>query len=212
MSTIVQGTARNSPVFSSTETETIQVTKTPTVYILRCIPAQRAVLVSAVLLLVYSTLLCAAGWIIGNKLDNYLTDLQKVAIYLYVMNCIFLCGASLLGIYAGATSKKPKHSQLFAALLLGQIIFGIASGAWCLHILFTAGGLAAKCTIMIQMGFFTSMCHRLSLVRGISVVAFIALWMLEIAVIYVANRFAKQLREEDLRKTLSSPTSSMYAY
>ena len=63
------GTARaTTPVFASTETETIQVTQKPTVYVLRCIPAQTAVLVAAVLLLVYSNLLCAAGWIIGNKL------------------------------------------------------------------------------------------------------------------------------------------------
>jgi hypothetical protein len=63
---------------------------------------------------------------------------------------------------------------------LGQIIFGIASGAWCLHIIFTAGGLASKCTAMVEMGFFTRICRRIGLVKGMSVVAFTALWMLEI--------------------------------
>jgi len=210
MSSVGQGTARTAPVFPSTETEATQLTRTPTVYVLRCIPARKAVLVSAVLLFVYSDLVCAAGWVIGNKLGDYLTDLQKIAIYFHVMNCVFLSGTSFLGIYAGAKSTKPKHSQLFAALLLGQILFGIASGVWCLHIMFTAGDLATKCTAMNQMGFFTGICRRLSLVKGLSVVAFTTLWILEIVTIYVANRFAKQLREEDLQKSLSSPTSPSY--
>jgi len=210
MSSVAQATARTTPVLPSTETGTIQLTRTTTVYVLRCIPARKAVLVSAVLLLVYSDLLCAAGWVIGNKLDKYLTNSQKIAIYFHVMNCVFLCGTSLLGIYAGAKGKKPKHSQLFAAFLLGQILFGIASGVWCLHIIFTAGEIATKCSAFVQMGFFTSICRRLSLVKGLSVVAFTGLWMLEIVTIYVANRFAKQLREEDLQKSLSSPTSPAY--
>lgn len=205
-----QGTPRNSPVFSSTET--LQATQTPTVYILRCIPARTAVLVSAVLLLVCSSLFCSASWTIADKLDKYLTDMQKVAIYFHLINCVFVWGASLVGIYAAGMNKKPGHSQLFAALLLGQIIFGIASGAWCLSIIFAtanSGDRVTKCAAMVEH--WAGICRNLSLVKVLSVVAFVAMWILEIVAIYVANRFAKQLREEDLVKCLSSPTNSEYA-
>jgi hypothetical protein len=128
-------------------------------------------------------------------------------------------------------NKKPSHSQLFAALLLGQIIFGIASGAWCLQIIFAtanSGDRATKCATMHWAG----ICRNLGLVKVLSVVAFEVMWILEIGMshyihysmsnknphlpactvaIYVANRFAKQLREADLIKCISSPTNSEYA-
>jgi len=205
-----QGTSpsRNSPVFSSAET--LQATQTPIVYILRCIPARTAVLVSAVFLLVCSSLFCSASWTIADQLDKYLTDMQKVAIYFHLINCVFIWGASLVGIYAAGMNKKPSHSQLFAALPLGQIIFGIASGAWCLQIIFAttnSGDRATKCATMHWAG----ICRNLGLVKVLSVVAFEVMWILEIVAIYVANRFAKQLREEDLIKCISSPTNSEYA-
>jgi hypothetical protein len=129
-------------------------------------------------------------------------------------------------------NKKPSHSQLFAALLLGQIIFGIASGAWCLQIIFAtanSGDRATKCAAMV--GRWVGICRNAGLVKALSIVAFEVVWILEIGMshyldcdsnknphllactvaIYVANRFAKQLREEDLRKSLSSPTNSEYA-
>jgi len=203
------GTARNSPVFSSTET--LQATQTPTVYILRCIPARTAVLVSAVLLLGCSTLFCSAGWTIAEQLEKYITDMQRVAIYFHMINSMFIWGASLVGIYAAGMNKKPGHSQLFAALLLGQILFGIASGAWCLYIIFAtanSGDRATKCAAMTHWG---DICRNSGLVKALSTVAFLVVWILEIVAIYVANRFAKQLREENLRKSLSSPTNSEYA-
>jgi len=129
-------------------------------------------------------------------------------------------------------NKKPGHSQLFAALLLGQIVFGIASGAWCLQIIFAtanSGDRATKCATMVIR--WAGICRKLGLVKVLSVVAFEVMWILEIGMshyihcnsnenphlfactvaIYVANRFAKQLREEDLIKCISSPTNSEYA-
>lgn len=32
-----------------------------------------------------------------NNLDKYLTDMQKVAIYFHMINCVFIWGASLVG-------------------------------------------------------------------------------------------------------------------
>ena len=129
-------------------------------------------------------------------------------------------------------NKKPSHSLLFAALLLGQIIFGIASGAWCLQIIFAtanSGDRATACAAMV--GRWVSICRSPGSIKALSLVAFGVVWMLEIGMshyiycgsnkannfltcvvgIYVANRFAKQLREEDLLKSLSSPTNSEYA-
>lgn len=205
-----QETSRNSLVFSSTET--LQATQTPTVYILRCIPARTAVLISAVLLLGCSSLFCSAGWTVAEKLDKYITDMQKVAIYFHMINCAFIWGASLVGIYAAGMNKKPSHPLLFAALLLGQIIFGIASGAWCLQIIFAtanSGDRATACGAMV--GRWVSVCRSPSSIKVLSLLAFGVVWILEIVGIYVANRFAKQLREEDLLKSLSSPTNSEYA-
>jgi len=78
-------------------------------------------------------------------------------------------------------NKKPSHSLLFAALLLGQIMFGIASGAWCLQIIFAtanSGGRATACAAMV--GRWVSLCRSPSLVKALSLVAFQVVWILEI--------------------------------
>ena len=78
-------------------------------------------------------------------------------------------------------NKKPGHSQLFAALLSGQIIFGIASGAWCLQIIFAtanSGDRATMCATMV--GHWAGICRSLGLVKVLSVIAFEVMWILEI--------------------------------
>ena len=78
-------------------------------------------------------------------------------------------------------NKKPGHPQLFATLLLGQIIFGIASGAWCLQIIFATANSAdraTKCAAMV--GHWTGICRNIGLVKILSVIAFQVMWILEI--------------------------------
>ncbi|KIM43781.1 hypothetical protein M413DRAFT_388547 [Hebeloma cylindrosporum] len=206
-----QETYRDSSVFSSTET--LQgAPQTRTVYILRCIPARMAVFSTAIPLLIFSSAFSSAGWKVLEHLDKYLTDIQKVAISFHMISCVFIWGASIVGIYAAGMNKKPGHPQLFAALLLGHILLGVASGAWCLQIIFATAHTGDRETTCAAMtGYWTLICRNQVLVKAFSLVAFLVIWIFEIAAIYAANRFAKQLREEDVGKSVSSPTNPEYA-
>jgi len=174
------------------------------VYILRVIPARTALLACAFFLFVFSAFLAACGWFVVQKLDHQLNDFQRLVIYFHIMNYIFLGIASLIGIYAAITNKHPKRAQVFSSLLFGHFLFGVVSGAMVLQIIFM--GTTSICISLQEIGSWKKLCNRRALIKGVSVVAYVSVWMLELLATYVAVLFTGQLQEEeDDAKSLDSP-------
>lgn len=120
------------------------------------------------------------------------------------MSFLFVGGSSLVGIYFAATKK----ASFFAALLFGHLLFGIASGALCLHLIFTGTASPERiaiCSTLIRSAPWEGFCHHPGLVKGLALGVFEFVWMLEILAIYVATRFSAQVQEEENLKALCSP-------
>jgi len=174
------------------------------VYILRVITARTALLACSLLLLLCSSFLSAGGWFLVDKLDGQLTDFQRLVLYFHIMSFLFVGGSSLVGIYYATTKKAP----FFAALLFGHIIFGIASGALCLHLIFTSAASPERissCSTLIPSASWEGFCRHPGLMKCLALGVFEFVWMLEILAIYVAVRFSAELQEEENLKALCSP-------
>ncbi|PPQ94185.1 hypothetical protein CVT25_003822 [Psilocybe cyanescens] len=176
------------------------------IYILRIIRARTAVLLCAFLVLLLSAFLGVAGKYLNEKLDQEITDYQRLVIYFHIMSFTFLGITGLVGsIIAAVTNTEAMRSQLFAGLLGGHLIFGIISGAMCLHIIFrntTSPERVASCSYLISTGAWKNLCNNGMLIKGLSLGTFEFAWMLEILSIYVAVKYATQLRQENNLKAL----------
>lgn len=86
-------------------------------------------------------------------------------------------------IYA-ALSKRPGLTSLCIAIILGQLLFSIGSGALCLYLLFKTSPSqdlsAFKCVAISSDLFTQNLCQRTSLTKGIAVASLTIIWLVEI--------------------------------
>lgn len=135
-------------------------------------------------------------------LDVHLTDLHRMAIYFHVfvhLSFGFIC---VLGFVTtppysipslltytvfricAALSKRPGVTSLCIAIVLGQLLFNIGSGALCLYLLFKTSpsqDLSADKCVAISSDLFTqNLCQRTRLMKGIAVTSLTIIWLAEI--------------------------------
>ncbi|KAH9476092.1 hypothetical protein JR316_0011662 [Psilocybe cubensis] len=178
------------------------------VYILRIIRARTAVWLCSFLILLISAFLGVGGNYLVKKLDHVITDYQRLVIFFHIMSFTFLGVSGIAGICAAITNTHTTRPQLFAALLCGHLIFGVISGAMCLHIIFqntTSLERVASCSRLIATAAWNNLCHNGMLVKALSLGTFEFAWMLEVLSIYVAIKYASQLRAENNLKTVTYP-------
>jgi len=173
-------------------------------YTFRCIPSRYAMLVLVAFMLLLSIVYLSVGAAMYHRLTTHVTDFQKIAmamhIFVYAV-LAFFCG---FGIYA-VVFRCQTQSNVFCAMLMGQILFGIASGAVCAYILFNEGKENTKnelidCLNSIQHtpegNFIKELCYRTPFAKGVSLALFLFMWILQILTWYASNRYSCQLQEE----------------
>jgi hypothetical protein len=160
-----------------------------------------------VVLFILSTSFVTAGWVIVNKLTEYVTDLQRLSIVFHIFIYIVLAGFCIFGIFS-ALSKDPKLPSLFTSFILGQLLFGWGSGAVCLYVLFspsTALQNIQSCSSIVNDQFLKLLCERAAVLKGLAIAFFVTTWILEILAVYSSCLYTGQLREEAVRLEILQP-------
>lgn len=172
-----------------------------------CIPARFALFVTAMLLFILSTAFVTVGWVIVDKLNPYVTDLQRLSVVLHIFIYIVLASFCVFGMLS-VFSKDTKLPGLFSSFILGQLLFGWGSGAVCLYILFspsTSLQNISSCTAIVDDHFLKLLCERATLFKGLAIAFFLTTWIFEILAIYASYQYSRQLHEEALRLEILEP-------
>lgn len=172
-----------------------------------CIPARVALFITAAVLFILSTSFVTVGWVIVNKLNDYVTDLQRLSIVFHIFIYIVLAAFCIFGIFS-AFSKDVKLPSLFTSFILGQLLFGWGSGAVCLYVLFTPSTALqniGSCSSIVDDQFLKLLCERAPVFKGLAVAFFVSTWILEILAIYASCQYTRQLHEEAVRLEVLEP-------
>ena len=135
----------------------------------------------------------------------------------------FLTIVITLRIYASAR-KNTTCTSVFTAVIIGQMVFSLASGALCIYILFdsTHAWAASKCLTIAFDPFTKNLCRRTPVFKGLTIGFLSMLWIVEIGrwmnvlhvrafsstlsvAVIVGTSFLSQLREETMQLELVEP-------
>jgi uncharacterized membrane protein len=161
-----------------------------------------ALLAMTILACLFSATFATVGVIIERRLDDELTDVQRMAAFLHIfISGLFatICG---LGIFS-CIAKHRTAASVFTTLIIAQIFFSLGSGILCLCLLFdnngsmdASAGTAHKELRSISDGFIRMLSENMPLVRGVATAMFVVIWLVEIATIVLGNAYLAQIDEE----------------
>ncbi|RDB25609.1 hypothetical protein Hypma_006122 [Hypsizygus marmoreus] len=150
----------------------------------------------------------AIGIVVVKRLDAQLTDLQRIAIFFHIFMSLFFAVICFLGFFA-CIARRASATSLYTSLILGQILFSIASGIFCIYLLFNGTSSqpwdTQKCIAAAADQFTRIFCQRSKLLKGLATAMFAIMWLVEIASIFIGNAYLSQLREEALRLEMLDP-------
>ncbi|KAF9465982.1 hypothetical protein BDZ94DRAFT_1159102 [Collybia nuda] len=179
-----------------------------TKYCCLIVPVRYISIILATLALLLSTIYGIVGILVLQRLNAHLTDLHRMAIYFHIFVHFSFGLISVLGFYA-ILLKRPGATSFYIAIVIGQLLFSIGSGAICLFLLFKPSRLqdlsSNQCISMFSDIFTRNLCQRTQLTRGLAVASLIVIWLVEIATFIVGNRFLSQLREESMHLEMLDP-------
>ncbi|KAJ2918092.1 hypothetical protein MD484_g2320, partial [Candolleomyces efflorescens] len=161
-----------------------------------CIPSRFALLGCAALLTLMSLTSLLMGSVLYNKLYDHISEYQRVTIIMHLFVYAVLVFFCAFGV-----------ASMFCAMLFGQILFEIASGAICLHFLFRRirkedyMGDLMHCLESIADSpkdlFIKDLCQRTAIAQGVCLSLFLFMWILQLFTFYAANRYVAQLQHEE---------------
>jgi hypothetical protein len=187
-----------SPTFSRTSTAVESRGRVK--YVLGCIPARIAVAIVSPVLFLTALAMFIVGIIVAKALIANLRNLQRLAALFQIANYTLVMVISILGLVA-CIRRSLRVSQLFTGLLIGQLPFGIVSGALAIRSIFkgidnafaSPDGAPFDTVCAASLGSLAFICNDIKAVKPTVVLSFLEFWLWEILCIYVAIVYTKQL-------------------
>ncbi|KAF9449866.1 hypothetical protein P691DRAFT_666579 [Macrolepiota fuliginosa MF-IS2] len=179
------------------------------------IPSRLALFGFSVIIFLFGAGFGAVGWVIANKLDKQLLEIERLALFFHILIYFLLVIFATIGIY-GVVQKAARYTSLFASMILGQFVFNVASGALCLYLLFrngpngdpTLGGYRQCMDVVVAHPndfFLRNLCEQTPLMKGLSVGLYVFMWLTEIIAAMVSNQYSSQLHEEAAQMEMLNP-------
>ncbi|KAJ2924505.1 hypothetical protein H1R20_g12588, partial [Candolleomyces eurysporus] len=171
-----------------------------------CIQSRFALLGCATLLTLMSLTSLLMGSVLYNKLYDHITEYQRVTVIMHLFVYAVLVFFCVFGLYS-VLYRSRRVASMFCAMLFGQILFEIASGAICLHFLFRYTrkedymGDLMHCLESIADSpkdlFIRDLCYRTPIAQGVCLALFLFMWILQLVTFYASNRYVAQLQHEE---------------
>jgi len=169
-------------------------------YVFRCIPARIAVAIVSPILFITALAMFIVGIIVTKALIGNLRNLQRIAAFFQIANYTLVMIISILGLVA-CIRRSLLISQLFTGLLIGQLPFGIVSGALAMRSIFkgidnafaSPDGESFDTVCAASLESLAFICNDIKSIKPAVVLSFLEFWFWEILCIYVAITYTKQL-------------------
>jgi hypothetical protein len=161
--------------------------------------SRHQVLYIAVTELLFSVLFLVLGIFLYYTLGEQILDVDAVSLALHIFAYFFLGLSTTLGI-SGALYRSRSLVALFCSMTLSQLAFGLASGIYCLAILFDDPGelitqaLHHKCAALDHLS--RSFCERTPTMQYLTLTLFVQMWLIQILGIYFSQAYVQELMEE----------------
>jgi len=169
---------------------------------------RNSLLAMTMLSLLFSIIFSTVGILASIRIKTQLTDLERFALYSHIVVYIMYTIVCSFGVYAIAV-KGAKQTSFYMSMVIGQILFSLASGALCLYLLFnnttTMPWNVAQCLAVAFDSLARDLCKKTPLLKGFATAMFIVMWLVEFATIAFGNSFLSQLYEEAMRIEMLDP-------
>lgn len=161
-----------------------------------------SLLAITILACLFSATFATVGIIIERRLDDELTEVQRMAAFLHIFVSGFFAAICSIGVFS-CLWKQRAAASVFTTLVIAQFFFSLGSGILCLCLLFddngyidASAGTAHKELRSFSDGFIRILSENKPMVRGVATSMFIVIWLVEIATIVLGNAYLGQLDEE----------------
>jgi len=170
-----------------------------------CIPVRAGVFILSLVGVVLGSIISVVGWRKVSQLKNYpLPDADVAALYIHSSIFTLLALLSLFG-FVGTLIKQRGLVSAYGAGLIIHLCISIASGIFALVSLFKQSPQEAinECLNGSSDAATRAACKSgIAVVKGLAVVIYVVMWLLQIYAYIIVSNYVDQLDEEEsLRET-----------